>query len=241
MKTVRFCLPLIVLCVAQLASQGTDAQFMQQGPKLVGADAVANGIQGGISVAVSADGSTAIVGASQDNNGVGAAWIFARSGGIWAQQGAKLVGTGAVTNAQQGFSVALSADGNTAIVGGPYDGAAWVYTRSGGVWVQQGPKLVGTGDADLQLQGWSVALSADGNTAIVGGPLTGGNGAALVFTRSENVWTQRGAELVGTGGSGGAYQGGAVALSADGNTAVVGGPDDADGVGATWVLSLIHI
>jgi hypothetical protein len=43
----------------------------------------------------------------------------------------------------------LSADGNTAIVGGYYDntgtGAAWIYTRSTGVWTRQGNKLVGTG------------------------------------------------------------------------------------------------
>jgi hypothetical protein len=35
------------------------------------------------------------------------------------QQGLKLVGTGAVGSTNQGMSVALSADGNTAIVGGP--------------------------------------------------------------------------------------------------------------------------
>jgi hypothetical protein len=75
--------------------------------------------------------------------------------------------------------VSLSGDGNTAIVGGVGDnataGAAWVYTRSRGVWSQQGPKLVGTGATDsgfgiLELQGSSVSLSGDGNTAIVGGP-----------------------------------------------------------------------
>ena len=38
-----------------------------------------------------------------------------------SQQGPKLVGTGAVGTAQQGFSVSLSADGNTAIVGGRAD------------------------------------------------------------------------------------------------------------------------
>ena len=66
---------------------------------------------------------------------------------MWTQQGGKLVGTGAVGHAGQGISVALSADGNTAIVGGENDnsgtGAAWVYTRSNGVWTQQGGKLVG--------------------------------------------------------------------------------------------------
>ncbi len=61
-----------------------------------------------------------------------------------APQGSELVGTGNTGAAQQGQSVALSADGNTAIVGGPADnsgqGAAWVYTRSGGIWAQQGFK-----------------------------------------------------------------------------------------------------
>src|SRR5450759_3476611 len=66
----------------------------------------------------------------------------------FSQQGPKLVGTGAVGNATQGGSVSLSADGNTAIVGGSGDngtaGAAWVWTRSGGVWTQQRTKRVGS-------------------------------------------------------------------------------------------------
>src|SRR5262245_19191501 len=94
----------------------------------------------------------------------------------------KLVGIGAVGSSNQGMSVALSADGNTAIVGGPGPnnadrdrapfvgpaGAAWVFfTRGGGVWKQQGGKLVGTTSENgggLWSQGASVALSADGNT-----------------------------------------------------------------------------
>jgi hypothetical protein len=142
----------------------------------------------GYSVALSADGNTAIVGGHNDNGGSGAAWVYTRSAGVWTQQGSKLVGTGAVGGAFQGYSVALSADGNTAIVGGYADngdtGAAWVYTRSGGVWTQEGSKLVGTGAVGSANQGVSVALSGDGNTAIVGGPGdNGGSGAARVHTR----------------------------------------------------------
>src|SRR3954464_16046251 len=106
----------------------------------------------------------------------------------FTQQGSKLVGTGATGNATQGHAVALSSDGNTAIVGGPNDnsggGAVWIWTRSGSTWTQQGAKLVGTGDAGGALQGFSVALSADGNTAIVGGFLDdSGVGAAWIWTR----------------------------------------------------------
>jgi uncharacterized repeat protein (TIGR02543 family) len=139
----------------------------QQGGKLVGTGSTGVSSQGQ-SVAVSADGNTAIVGGLSDNNGAGAARVYTRSGGIWTQQGPKLVGTGAVGNANQGRSVSLSADGNTAIVGGiadnGYVGAAWVFTRSGGIWTQQGPKLVGTGAVGTSFQGSDLSLSADGNT-----------------------------------------------------------------------------
>jgi hypothetical protein len=213
--------------------------WTQQGSKLTGNDAVGAAIQG-FGVALSADGNTAIVGGMGDNAAIGAAWVYTRRGGVWTQQGSKLVGTGAVGNAQQGYSVSLSADGNTAIMGGYEDnesiGAAWVFTRSGGVWTQQGSKLVGTGaDGAASLQGESVALSADGNTAIVGG--FGGAGAAWVFTRRGGVWTQQGSKLVGTGAVGAANQGSGVALSADGNTAIVGGYFDNSEIGAAWVFT----
>ena len=111
----------------------------------------------------------------------------------FVQQGSKLVGTGGM-EAEQGASVALSADGNTALLGGPNENAAWVFTRSGNVWTQQGAKLVGTG-AVLSpvgsLQGTSVALSSNGRTAIVGGNQDNYNtGAAWVYTLTGGVWTQ---------------------------------------------------
>ena len=60
----------------------------------------------------------------------------------------KLIPVGAVGAANAGYAVALSATGDTAIVGGwgdnSYVGATWVFTRNGGVWSQQGTKLVST-------------------------------------------------------------------------------------------------
>jgi len=237
-STVRASTLVLIFAALLLSSQLALAQFTQQGPKLVGTGAVGNAAQG-YSVALSADCITAIVGGQNDAGGIGAAWVYTRSNGVWTQQGSKLVGTGAAGNAGQGYSVALSTDGNTAIVGGPFDagvgvGAVWVHARSGGVWTQQGGKLVGTGAFGPAQQGYSVALSADGNTAIVGGPNDAVSlrrldlrfGAAWVYTRSNGVWTQQGSKLVGTN----AYYsrlGSSVALSADGNTAIVGGPLDA--------------
>src|SRR5262249_28412940 len=72
-----------------------------------------------------------LVAGPNDNGGVGAAWIFRRSAGTWAQQGTKLVGSGAVGNAQQGYRVALSRGASTAVVGGIDDnnntGETWVW------------------------------------------------------------------------------------------------------------------
>jgi hypothetical protein len=223
------------------------------------AELVGTGVTGpfssqGTSVALSSDGNTAVVGGFNDNNeanggnGAGAAWVFTRSERVWRQQ-AKLVGTETVGTAMQGYSVSISDDGDTVIVGGPLDnddaGAAWVFTRSYGVWSQQGPKLVGTDViGPFQLQGISVSLSSDGNSAVIGGFGDDNNmGAAWVFTRSDGVWTQK-AKLVGTGaiftpGSlpGGPEQGTSVAISGDGNTVLSGGPEDNNGVGAAWIFS----
>jgi hypothetical protein len=209
-----------------------------QQANFVGSDGVGTAQEQGYSVALSADGNTALVGGYGDNNDAGAGWVFTRSAGIWSQQ-AKIVGSGAAGTAGQGQSVALSADGNTAMLGGPGDnssaGAAWVFTRSGNVWTQQGSKLVGTGAVGAASQGFSVALSSDGLEAIVGGPQdNNGAGAVWVFN-SAGSWYQVG-KLVGANGSSKAGQGQSVALSADGNTALLGGSFDSSGVGAAWVF-----
>jgi hypothetical protein len=209
--------------------------WTQHGSKLVGTtNAPGGGLWShGASVALSGDGNSAIVGGPSDDKTAGASWVFVRSGGVWSQQGDKLVGTGAHRASEsgvplgQGMSVALSADGNTAIVGGWRAEGSWVFTRSGGIWSQQGKQLVGSGAVGSARQGTSVALSADGNTAIVGGwSDQDRTGAAWVFARSGGIWSQQGRKLVGSGAVGGAHQGTSVALSADGNTALIGGPND---------------
>ncbi len=236
----RFRCSLLVVFLIFIVSSGK-AQFTQQGGKLVGSG-VSGTAQQGFSVSISSDGNTAIVGGPYDNHNIGSVWIYTRSGGVWTQLGDKLIGTGAMGNALQGYRVSISGDGNTAIVGGPYDntnmGAAWVYTRSSGIWTQQGSKLVGTGAAENALQGTSVSISADGNTAIVGGYNdSNGVGATWIYTRSDSVWAQQGSKLVGTGAIGPAGQGYSVSISADGNTAIVGGYYDKNYAGAAWVYA----
>ena len=243
------------------ASSAAPAAWTQVGSKLVGTGA-SGAAQQGFAVALSADGTTAIVGGYNDNAAIGAVWIFIRRGGIlplaaaaspgsgpalpvspgpWSQQGAKLVAGDEAGAGMFGVSVALSSDGNTAIVGGSADssgaGAAWIFTRSNGVWSEQA-KLVGSGAAGSAFQGIAVALSRDGNTALIGGyGDNANNGAAWVFVRSGSTWSQQGSKLLGSGNVGAAEQGYAVALSSDGNTALVGGFADNSDTGAGWIFS----
>jgi hypothetical protein len=235
---------LVVWAAGPLAAQ---AQFSQQGPKLVGTGAIApyggaSGPEQGFSVSLSGDGNTGILGGIFDNNAAGAAWVFTRLNGVWSQQ-AKLVATDTIGSlVEQGIAVSLSNDGNTAIVGGPVDnlgsGAAWVFTRVNGMWSEQA-KLAATDAIGRQPdQGYSASLSGDGNTAIVGGPNDNSSlGAVWVYTRSGSVWSQQ-TKLVATDVVGNnIFQGHAAALSRDGNTAIVGGYGDNDFGGAAWIFT----
>jgi len=215
--------------------------WAQQGPKLVGSGSVGGSIFQGTSVALSADGNTAIIGGYGDNINTGAAWVFIRNGERWIQQGNKISGTGALGAAYQGSSVSLSADGNTAIIGGEMDnsglGASWIFTRTEGIWTQQGSKIVGSNAINTSYQGSSVNLSADGNTAIIGGYGDSSNcGAAWVFSRKNDKWYQQGKKLVGSTPERNAYQGISVSLSADGNTALIGGNGSNFNSGAAWIF-----
>jgi hypothetical protein len=189
---------------------------------------IGGGANLGIDIALSSDGNTLIAGGTLDNSSVGAAWVFTRSAGVWSLQ-AKLVGSGNVGASRQGSSVSISADGNTAVVGGSEDnstdfvGAVWVFTRSAGVWSQQGSKLT-PATVTYQLFGIATSLSADGNTLAVG---AGGVGDAYVFTRSAGVWSQQ-TLLVGTGSR--------VGLSSDGDTLAIGHSGDDSNTGAVRVF-----
>jgi hypothetical protein len=216
------------------------ATWTQQGAKLTGAGESGEG-HFGRSVALSADGDTALVGAPNDSGGLGAVWVFTRSGSTWTQQ-AELTGAGESGKGWFGRSVALSADGDTALVGGYVDhgdaGAVWAFTRSGTTWTQ-GEKLTGGAEESGAGEfGFGVALSADGETALIGAREDdGGVGAAWVFARAGATWVQQGAKLTGGEEGGEGFFGGSVALSADGETALIGGMKEEGEIGAAWVFA----
>ncbi|HQF62808.1 MAG TPA: hypothetical protein PLT26_09930 [Anaerolineaceae bacterium] len=210
----------------------------------------------GHSAAISDDGSTAIVGSYYIEFGItypigpGGVYIFTNDAGTWVLQ-QKLPTPDMPDSDLFGFSVALSADGNTALVGaqggtGPVDtqvpGTAYIFTRSEGVWSQQAMLTA----SDRQVGdhfGVSVALSDSGDTALIGAYVddVGANtnqGSAYVYQRSGNAWTEQ-AHLTSTDAAAGDYFGRSVALSADGSMALIGA--DMKTIGANTAQGAAYI
>ncbi len=77
------------------------------------------------------------------------------------------------------------------VSGNRYQGAAYVFARHSTAWIQRA-ELAGTDGATEDQFGWSVALSSDGNTGIIGADnkRIGPNmyqGAAYVFALSASI------------------------------------------------------
>jgi hypothetical protein len=192
----------------------------------------------GTSVALSSDGHTVLVGApggSQVNFGplAGSAAVYGLTNGSWTQTALLTLGAAAVHGDGLGESVALDDTGDVALVGAwgravngqPYAGAAEVFTLSGGTWSAPVELSLGTlAQPDDQL-GASVALSADGDTAVAGAPLRTvdgqqESGAAEVFELTGGSWsvpTELSLAADGTAIEGFARD---VAISGDGSTII---------------------
>src|SRR5262249_25534012 len=166
----------------------------------------------GRAVALSGNGIVAAI-AGFGDDGAPATWIFTRAGATGTQT-SKPTRADASGPSSFGVRLALSTDGTTLLAGGHEDagnvGAAWVFTRTGSAWAQQGTKLLASDERGHAGFGIRVALAADGNTALIGGMGdNGGIGAAWVFARAGSSWTQQGPKLTasderGTGTFGGA-------------------------------------
>ncbi len=239
-------------------------------------------LQFGNAVALSADGSTLVVGApgeasnargvggDQTSRGIagsGAVYVFARAGSTWSQQAyvkASNTGSGDLF----GRALALSADGSTLAVGARDEdsravgidgdqmdnaavdsGAVYTFARTAGVWSQQAYVKASNTDPNDHF-GYSLALSADGSTLVIGadgeasnasgigGDQTNnrasGAGAVYVFSRIAGVWSQHAYVKASNTELGDQF--GTVALSADGLTLAVGALLEDANAGAVYVF-----
>jgi hypothetical protein len=176
------------------------------------------------SVAISGNGTTAIVGAG---DAVGAAYIYDVSAG-WSQT-TELTDSDAATF---GSPVAIDSGGGVVLVGGTNSndtaGVVYVFTLESGEWVQTGELA----DEQSVADGFGYSLALTGGIAIVGAPYADSNmGAAYIFT-SNDGWKHR-QELTASDGTPGDVFGDAVSLSLTGDAALVGagGAQSGDGSG----------
>ena len=209
-----------------------------QQAKLTASDGAAND-QFGCSVSISSDGTTALIGAYYDDDkgtDGGSAYIFKYNGTAWSQQ-AKLTASDGAASDYFGYSVSISSDGTTALIGAIHDddkgsnsGSAYVFKYNGTAWAQQA-KLTASDGAASDLFGFSVSISSDGTTALIGAYLDDDKGAnsgsAYVFKYNGTSWTQQ-AKLTAPDGAASDGFGYSVSISSDGTTALIGAYYDDD-------------
>jgi hypothetical protein len=195
----------------------------------------------GASVALSSDGTVALIGATYTNGGPGAAYIYTydSSTGAWSSPVTLSVPSG---TDGFGFSVALSSDGTVALVGAPLTGStgeAYVYTYASGTgWSSMPVTLSPPSGSAAGLLGSSVALSSSGTVALVGAPQTSSNtGAAYIYTSSTEAWSSTSGPVTLAAPSGAGDFGSSVALSADGEAALIGAPDTNSNPGAAYIYT----
>ncbi len=204
----------------------------------------------GSAVSLSADATTALVGALGVGNGKGAAYIFHSTGaGSWSSSSiptATLTSAHSTATAYFGAAVALSADGTTAFVGAPLNGgilfgagAIYVFHVSAeDEWADSSTPTAALSASHSVLLGAGLAVSADGTTLVAGAPLySGGAGGAYVYhAASEALWASSETPIAtlsnASESSDDSGVGFLVAVSGNGTTALLSDPHNSSGGGA---------
>ena len=201
--------------------------------KLTAADPVANAELG---QSVSIDGDTAVVGAwtpHDQGQRAASAYVFSWKHGVpgaWRQV-AKLTAGAAATSSPDKVAVSLS--GNTAVIGNPQAGAAFLFSRQPvkpDTWrevaaLMPGDASPGCGQGRCRAFGIAVSISSD--TVVVGAPsLNDGEGAAYVFRHDDHAHRWREAARLKSRDTEAPTQFG-ISVNVDGGFAIIGALSDA--------------
>ena len=177
------------------------------------------GLPFGSSAAISGD--YVLVGADGGEGAgaeVGSAYIYRRDGDSWIED-ARLEADDGVGGDSFAFSSAIS--GNYAVIGAwnamDSQGAAYVFERSGGVWLQTAKLTADDGAAADQFGSWFIDI--DGDFIIIGAlnddDQATNSGSAYIFNRaSDGTWSQQAKLLPSISGDGDRF-GTSAAISGD--------------------------
>jgi len=186
----------------------------------------------GYSVSISDDGSILAVGSPNfDGNGsnAGRVYIYEFSNGSWSQVGSGI--DGGTAGDTFGQAVSINSAGDRVAVGAPGNGAGHVsiFQYNAGNWTQLGSDIDGENAGDKF--GYATSFDLDGNHVAIGGYGNDGTasnaGHARVYKYIDGDWNPVGLDLDGE--AGGDLFGWGIALDADGDRVVVGGPANDDG------------
>lgn len=182
----------------------------------------------GWGVGLSNDGTILAVSALEQSTD-GYAKIYENINDEWVQKGSKIETFN--INDRIGWTLSLSGDGSTVALGAPWAdtlptisvGEVTMFKFENNGWTQLGQKIKGEFLGDLL--GTSIALSNDGNTIAVGAQFSDRDGIENigffnVHRLDNDTWVQIGEDITGTDED--EYFGYSLAISADGNTVVVG-------------------
>jgi hypothetical protein len=178
----------------------------------------------------------------------GAAYVFVRSGGSWSQQAylkasntnasdffgeaVAISGNTIIVGAWTEDSNATGVDGDQSNNAAPQSGAAYVFERSDTTWTQQaylkasntlnsgafGSSVAISGDS-IVVGAWAESSAADGVNGNQADSSAPASGAAYVFVRMGNAWSQQ-AYLKASNSDAGDFFGYSVAIAVD--TIIVG-------------------
>ena len=199
--------------------------------KLTGSE---NSVADSFGISVAIQGDTIVCGAfgNSDFNQseVGSAYVFHRTSNGWTEQ-QELTASDAAPLARFGLSVGVSAgtivvgaDGNSEL--GFYSGAIYVFTFDGSNWSER-QKLHAQDATEGSSFGYHVAISGDTIVAGAPGDIVGTHthGAAYVFSRHSNEWSQN-RKLVARDTN--AFDGFGLRVAVNADTIVVGSFSDSE-------------
>jgi hypothetical protein len=193
---------------------------------------------GGYRVSLSSDGLTVAIGVRDQRTNSSAGFVYIGNVAVynyennqWSQVGLNIKGK----NNQDyfGHSIALSSDAKTILIGAPNImndqgiGYVQVFKNKEGEWVQEGEDILGVAEGGNDNFGYSVDISNDGSTIVVGAPRnlalknTGlpepiiRKGRVRVFQNLNNKWIQKGVDIDGDFLT--HMSGQSVSISSDGN------------------------
>lgn len=180
----------------------------------------------------------AIIGAYLTDGGNGAAYVFENNNGTWAQT-QKIVP--ADIGAGDNFGHISNISNDTIMIGARLNdtgasngGAVYVYTRSGGTWIQT-QKLTPSDPTNAKFFGVNPVI--DGNRAVIGAiGENSSTGAIYVFEKENGLWVER-QKIIPTGAATGDSFSARMSLS--GGLLVTNAPNTNSNAGAIYIFERV--